>query len=82
MDRLLRGIICTVLFYFGGLFLLGAVVGGIAGYREPHNAQAAGRLAGEQAGLKYGKLIGYTALAFGAFSALVGSPSAQSSRGW
>jgi hypothetical protein len=82
MERILRGIAFSVLFYIGALIGLGAVAGGIAGYREPHNAATAGRIAGEEMSRKYGKLIGYTAIAVGVFSAFAGSSRSQECRGY
>lgn len=71
MKRMLIGLVLTAVFYFVGCMLTGAVVGGIAGARDPQNASVVGAQAGHEAVVKYRLVILAGAIALGVCGANV-----------
>jgi predicted nucleic acid-binding Zn ribbon protein len=55
-KKVLFGLIWWVVFYIGTCALVGGIVGGMAGSKDPQNAAAAGRRASEET---VGRLAGY-----------------------
>jgi predicted nucleic acid-binding Zn ribbon protein len=81
--KVLFGFVWWIVLYFGSLTLACGIAGGIAGGRDPQNAQEAGRRAGEQLAVQYGAhfIVGAAVIAFvgAGFGLLPGTRRGKSS---
>jgi hypothetical protein len=62
MKRVFMAFVWSIVFYFVGCMLAGAVAGGIAGYHHPEAASEAGRIAGIKVVQEYRPYIVFAAV--------------------
>ena len=75
VRKLIGFVVYAIIFFFGTLFIGGAIVGGMAGAEHAGDmaaAQEAGRIAGEEFGMVYGTYILLSALAIAGLGSIFG----------